>query len=730
MVDMPLSTRNSPAGLNRSTLIKLAALATTAGEQPIGVSGSSRPASGLPAQLSMSTLGGFKSAVLEFRNAAATLAALARMLIMDSPFSAPASEGAGKPPPGATRPMPQPTEQEVVNSDTPQARLQTTPVGGAALTAAPSATALMRAVQTFIAAHNQLAANLSGLTDGTQLSVAGEATPLPGTSTALPRTVPLNLPGGESGTASQLGEVHVGETSGSPRNNVAPAALSQPARRLLDALAATVSRWPGLGAIGLTPDREGGLRLDAGQLQAAVAAQPRTVAKLFSELGAAVDEAAPPPTLIRSAGAATTGSPPAPLSIALTEFREKAQVLTSLARLLASPTPAAAPPLSTGGAASALSMVEAGQNLPTVALPAPPATALTGKTGPGAPSTPPLRSGVTTAAILNPEQDSPEIETLYLHRRETLLSTALPRPDARLAALTIQIQAGRYNAATQQFVADAPQPPVSVASGDAGDTLPGLRDALRAGAPELGVAVVKDGAGYRLAVRLPEETALRNVAITLGKTAASTAPGEGQLLGFTVQRDADAVQKAVQSFVGAYNRLGSAMTSLTGDLQAQTLADPLRQALAGAMANPERIRTLAQAGVTVQRDSSLLIDPVRLQKAAEANPRRLLDPFADLGGDEQEDDDQMPALTDSFTDWLSDLGDDQETWDRLLDNPAREPALNPDGGRQSNSGLDAVAARCRARLETMDQLTRQLQSTEAWLEQALARLSGEFVVGV
>ena len=102
---------------------------------------------------------------------------------------------------------------------------------------------------------------------------------------------------------------------------------------------------------------------------------------------------------------------------------------------------------------------------------------------------------------------------------------------------------------------------------------------------------------------------------------------------------------------------------------------------------------------------------MRLQKAAEANPRRLLDPFADLGGDEKDDDDQTPALTDSFADWLSDLGDDQESWDRRLDNPSPEPALNPDGGRQSNSGLDAVAARCRTRLETMDQLARQLLST-------------------
>ena len=48
------------------------------------------------------------------------------------------------------------------------------------------------------------------------------------------------------------------------------------------------------------------------------------------------------------------------------------------------------------------------------------------------------------------------------------------------------------------------------------------------------------------------------------------------------------------------------------------------------------------------KPSELLIDPVRLQKAAEANPRRLLDPFADLGGDEKDDDDQTPALTDSF----------------------------------------------------------------------------------
>ena len=722
MVDIPIATRSPPAGLDRTTLRPAAPAAMS--ESPTGVSGNARSEGRPPAQLSMSPLGEFKSAVLEFRNAAATLTVLAKMLVLKSPFTTVAPEAVGKPASGAT---PSSTMLDGLNrTDPPASPLPTITVGGVALSAA--ATALLRAVQAFVAAHNQwVATQNSNLTD----AAAGEATldhmsgdagsrslsgragvasvtvnDPPGTPAAVSRTVLSNaiLPMGEMESAAPLARVGDGKTSGLIGNNTAPAAADQAARRLLNGLTATVSRWPGLPEIGLTLGRAGGLRLDSNQLQAALAVRPQTVAKLFNEWASAADEATPllPSTAARPS-VATVSPPPVLFPAALAELREKAQVLTSLARLLADSAPPATRP----------QPVSAG-----ITQSAPTATQSV---------LPEIIAAATKPAILNSGADaSPALETLYLHRQETLLSTALPRPDIRLTALTIQMQAGHDDAATGRFVADPRQPPVSVTANIEGDTLSSLRAALHAGEPELGAAVVKDGVGYRLAVRLPEEAAIHTVAVSLGKAPRSAALSEGQALGFTVQRDADAVPKAVQSFVSAYNRLSSAAASMMGDPQTQTLAGSLRQALVGAMMSPERIRALAQAGVTMQRDGSLLIDPVRLRKAAEAHPRRLLEPFSDRGGDDgREAADPSPAAPDAFADWLADLGDEQEAWGRRLEDHPQKPALNPDGGRHANGGLDVVAARCRARLETVEQVTRQVLSTGMRLKQELARLAGE-----
>ena len=722
MADIPIATRSPPAGLDRTTLRPAAPAAMS--ESPTGVSGNARSEGRPPAQLSMSPLGEFKSAVLEFRNAAATLTVLAKMLVLKSPFTTVAPEAVGKPASGAT---PSSTMLDGLNrTDPPASPLPTITVGGVALSAA--ATALLRAVQAFVAAHNQwVATQNSNLTD----AAAGEATldhmsgdagsrslsgragvasvtvnDPPGTPAAVSRTVLSNaiLPMGERESAAPLARVGDGKTSGLIGNNTAPAAADQAARRLLNGLTATVSRWPGLPEIGLTLGRAGGLRLDSNQLQAALAVRPQTVAKLFNEWASAADEATPllPSTAARPS-VATVSPPPVLFPAALAELREKAQVLTSLARLLADSAPPATRP----------QPVSAG-----ITQSAPTATQSV---------LPEIIAAATKPAILNSGADaSPALETLYLHRQETLLSTALPRPDIRLTALTIQMQAGHDDAATGRFVADPRQPPVSVTANIEGDTLSSLRAALHAGEPELGAAVVKDGVGYRLAVRLPEEAAIHTVAVSLGKAPRSAALSEGQALGFTVQRDADAVPKAVQSFVSAYNRLSSAAASMMGDPQTQTLAGSLRQALVGAMMSPERIRALAQAGVTMQRDGSLLIDPVRLRKAAEAHPRRLLEPFSDRGGDDsREAADPSPAAPDAFADWLADLGDEQEAWGRRLEDHPQKPALNPDGGRHANGGLDVVAARCRARLETVEQVTRQVLSTGMRLKQELARLAGE-----
>ena len=821
MVEIPTSTRNSPVGLNRSPLRTDAAsatLATPAGESSTGVSGTARLVQQRPAHLSMSTLGGFKSAMLEFRHAAATLAALAKVLVLKSPFTAVAPEAGDPPMPGATRSS---THPDAPNSDPRSLHRPTAALSGSALTTAPTTTTLLRAVQAFVAAHNELSATLHRLTDAAD---AGETAPdhrpaasaalTPGRAgvapAAMSRTVPVNtvVSAGEAARIAQSAggaDRHAGGLGGIGDREATPDTPGPSVQKLLDGLTATVSRRSDWSAIGLTLDRAGGLRLNAGQLQAALAAAPRTVAGLFSELGAAADEASLSPSPLRAtpraSGPATAVLPAPPLTV-LAEFREKVQVLTRLARLLADPAPPAGS-LPARGSANLPASATPGQNVPTATRPALPAltasqanpgvlpttapsrpalpTLTAGQATPGVlattaptssrpalpalttsqanpgvlataaptssrPALPTLTAGQATpgvlataasvlpasatirSTILNPDGDSTALETVYLHHRETLLSTALPRPEVRLAALTLQLQAGRHDAVTGRFVAD-PQPATQVISGD-GDTLARLRDAISAGDPELGVAVIKDGTGYRLAVRLPEEATTRTVAVNLGKTPVSATPDDGQPLGFTVQRDADAVQKAVQSLVSAYNRLGSAAGSITGDVPAQTPIDPLRQALAGAMTHPERIRTLAQAGITVQPDGSLLIDPVRLRQAAEAHPRRLLDPFTDLDVDDPEEDRQPSASTDASVDRLADLGDEPESWSRLLEDPTRQPALNPDDGQRANSGLDVVAARCRARLQTVDQVRQQIWSSATRLQQVLAQWAGESAASI
>jgi len=821
MVEIPTSTRNSPVGLNRSPLRTDAAsatLATPAGESSNGVSGTARLVQQRPAHLSMSTLGGFKSAMLEFRHAAATLAALAKVLVLKSPFTAVAPEAGDPPMPGATRSS---THPDAPNSDPRSLHRPTAVLSGSALTTAPTTTTLLRAVQAFVAAHNELSATLHRLTDAAD---AGETAPdhrpaasaalTPGRAgvapAAMSRTVPVNtvVSAGEAARIAQSAggaDRHAGGLGGIGDREATPDTPGPSVQKLLDGLTATVSRRSDWSAIGLTLDRAGGLRLNAGQLQAALAAAPRTVAGLFSELGAAADEASLSPSPLRAtpraSGPATAVLPAPPLTV-LAEFREKVQVLTRLARLLADPAPPAGS-LPARGSANLPASATPGQNVPTATRPALPAltasqanpgvlpttapsrpalpTLTAGQATPGVlattaptssrpalpalttsqanpgvlataaptssrPALPTLTAGQATpgvlataasvlpasatirSTILNPDGDSTALETVYLHHRETLLSTALPRPEVRLAALTLQLQAGRHDAVTGRFVAD-PQPATQVISGD-GDTLARLRDAISAGDPELGVAVIKDGTGYRLAVRLPEEATTRTVAVNLGKTPVSATPDDGQPLGFTVQRDADAVQKAVQSLVSAYNRLGSAAGSITGDVPAQTPIDPLRQALAGAMTHPERIRTLAQAGITVQPDGSLLIDPVRLRQAAEAHPRRLLDPFTDLDVDDPEEDRQPSASTDASVDRLADLGDEPESWSRLLEDPTRQPALNPDDGQRANSGLDVVAARCLARLQTVDQVRQQIWSSATRLQQVLAQWAGESAASI
>jgi flagellar capping protein FliD len=745
MADLLISARNLLVDVNRLASKQAASTIAPSEDPPPGVPENAKMTGSQPAQLS--TLGGFKNALAEFRNAAATLTALAKVLALKPLFTASLPEAANpgataaqtvdaaslfaatsKPAPGSgqnpvTRPALLLNDSSLLDADLPQARPQagssTAVMAGSLATSSKSTTALVQAIQTFVTAHNRLVTILTHLAD----------------SGAAP-TLELPTAGGDPSGP----KLTVAQSSGNDElpGNVAPADLGKQARRLLDTLTVVTARLPGLPAVGLTSGQDGELRLDAGRLQAAMVVQPRTIARLFSAIDLNPDEMQPsPPSLSpRSSGAVTTTSPLATLNAALTDFQEKTRIVTGLARLLANPAPVAErspgqavlatnirPPFVKGDGGD---LTRATQ-LPISPDPAAAAPLLKPATGEVAPSMPRTATPVSMAglALVKPEGSAPAIETLYLNQEETLLSTALLRPGYRLAPLTLQFQAGRFDAVTQRFLAEPQQSPVNVALSDGNDTLPGLRDAIQASNPELGTAVVKDNAGYRLAMRLPGETMAHSIAVSISKAAnPPAADGEGQPLGFTVQRDADAVRNAVQSLVGAYNRLNSAAGSLSGDLQVQALAGPLRQSLAGALANPDRGRALARVGVMVQRDGSLLIEPVRLSAAATTHPKQVLDLFADHEGGEDGESGSVAGLTDSFTDWLAEIRDSKEPWDSQLDDQSPEAALNPDGGQRSDGGRNAAEVRYRTRLETVNRLTQRLFSTELWLRQELERLSG------
>lgn len=709
MVDMLISARKVPMDVSRPASKPAASTVAPSEDSPAVSRGNARIISTQRAQLS--TLGGFKSALAEFRNAAATLHTLAKVLnlkplfthslpnshsvtpdstVVQSADAASLLTATRKPAPaGSQNPVPRPAllllnNSNLLDTDLPQSRPQAGSAPGATagspMTPASPAAALTQAIQTFVTAHNRLFTVL------TQLADPG-ATP----TRALPATTgdAATPKPGQAGVAQQ--PARPDSEPGQLSSHVASADLGKQARRLLDTLTMVTTRLPGVQAAGLTSGQDGELRLDAGRLQAAMVAQPRTITKLLNTMDLNLDEAQPSSSLpLRSSGATAAPSPLTTLHSALADFQEKARVVAGLARLLANPTPVAKPS-------------------PEPVITAPLLKPASGEIASVMPR-PTLPAGAKT------------VETLHLNPGETLISTALARVGDRLAPLTLQFQIGRYDAVAQRFLADPQQAPVNVTLSDANETLPGLRDAIQAGNPDLGAAVVKDHAGYRLAMRLPGETIAHSIAVNISKAANPPATAEGQPLGFTVQRDADAVRNAVQSLVGAYNRLNSAAGSLNGNFDA--LAGPLRQSLAGTMANPERGRALAQAGVMVQRDGSLLIDPIRLSTAIAAHPQQVLDLFVEPEAGEEREHGLTTAPADSFNDWLSEIRDSKEPWDAQLDDQSPEEALNSEDGQHAEGGLLAVEMRYRARLETVNRLAQQLFSNELWLRQALERLAG------
>ena len=132
----------------------------------------------------------------------------------------------------------------------------------------------------------------------------------------------------------------------------------------------------------------------------------------------------------------------------------------------------------------------------------------------------------------------------------------------------------------------------------------------------------------------------QGVTLSLSQTGASTV---------AVKQDTKTIETGVQSFVTAYNNLQSTITSLsaydastktaqplTGDSTLQVLQQQLRSVLnaaqSGSGSGANAIKTLAQAGVTFQKDGTLSFDSTTLDSALSSNPNGVAALFANTNG--------------------------------------------------------------------------------------------------
>lgn len=212
------------------------------------------------------------------------------------------------------------------------------------------------------------------------------------------------------------------------------------------------------------------------------------------------------------------------------------------------------------------------------------------------------------------------------------------------------------------------------------NTLEGLRKAIKDSGADVNAAIIHDGAGYRLTVTSKGSGATNAVSIsnntltladgstplTLSRThdiaddseldaslvvnglavTSSTNSVEGVIEGVTLQllnadgsfatvnvaNDTDTVKKNIESFVSSYNKLYSFINAqfsytegvgtglLSGEFVLRDLQARLSQTISGSLSGLSgELTTLASAGVNMNNDGTLTIDPIKLEAAIKDN---------------------------------------------------------------------------------------------------------------
>jgi flagellar hook-associated protein 2 len=123
-----------------------------------------------------------------------------------------------------------------------------------------------------------------------------------------------------------------------------------------------------------------------------------------------------------------------------------------------------------------------------------------------------------------------------------------------------------------------------------------------------------------------------------GVTLSLTQAGSSTL---TVASDSDAIKDKVQAFVDAYNKISRDATTLyKGDLQGDYALTYMQSEFAKILNTPisgadgsTTVAYLAQAGISLQKDNTLKLDPAALNAAIANNPSAVANLFGNANGD-------------------------------------------------------------------------------------------------
>lgn len=199
----------------------------------------------------------------------------------------------------------------------------------------------------------------------------------------------------------------------------------------------------------------------------------------------------------------------------------------------------------------------------------------------------------------------------------------------------------------------------------------------------------------------------------------------GTVVNVAVAADKTAAKTAVTAFVDAYNKLGSTIKTMTsynqttktgavlnGESGAAAIVTALRKELTGAVTGAGGLKSLTDIGVSFQRDGTLAVNDVKLQKALDTNFAGVTALFSGTDG-------YATRLTATTTAILGSSGVISSRTEGL-NTAIKKNAIQQD---DMEMRLGVTEKRYRAQFSSLDSLMSRMQSTSNFLTQQLSALS-------